>query len=316
MTPVALRPAILAAERALAAAGVSSPGTDAEYLAAHVLELPRSRLALVSTVTPAQLATLRTLVARRADRVPLQHLTGSAALGDLDLAVGPGVFVPRPETELLLAWALAQLSDADPARRPIVVDLCTGSAALALAIAHARPDVEVHAVELEPVALAWARTNAQARADAGDTPIALHAGDVTDPAVVPDLVGGVDLLVANPPYIPAAAPLEPEVLDHDPHAALFGGDDGLSVIRPMVDTIARLLRPGGGAAVEHDDTTGEATAALFTGHGGFTEVDRHRDLAGRPRFVTARAHAADDAAADRARTGNAPRRGCSIDSAP
>lgn len=202
--------------------------------------------------------------------------------------VGPGVFVPRPETELLFAWALAQLAAAGHEHPPIVVDLCTGSGALALAIAHARPDAEVHAVELDAAALNWARRNADRCAAAGDTAIAVHAYDVTDPSILTDLDGRVDVVVANPPYIPTSARLEPEVRDHDPHRALFGGADGLAVIRPMIGTIARLLRADGVAAVEHDDTNGSQTAALFTAHGGFTEVAEHPDLAGRPRFVAAR----------------------------
>lgn len=288
VTRVPLRPAVLAAEQTLQAAGVHSPRVDAESLAAHVLGVERPRLALIPMVTPEQLGEFRKLVARRAERVPLQHLTGTAAMGEIDLVVGPGVFVPRPETELLFAWALAQLEAAGHEHPPIVVDLCTGSGALALAIAHARPDAEVHAVELDPAALTWARRNADRCAAAGDTPITLHAGDVTDPSILADLDGRVDVLVANPPYIPTAARLDPEVRDHDPHRALFGGADGLDVIRPMIGTIARLLRTDGVTAVEHDDTNGAQTAALFSAPGGFTAVAEHPDLAGKPRFVAAR----------------------------
>nr|WP_221333329.1 peptide chain release factor N(5)-glutamine methyltransferase [Nocardia transvalensis] len=283
-----MRPVLVAAEETLRSAGVHSARVDAEYLAAHVLEVERSRLVLIPMVTPEQVEEFRKLVARRAERVPLQHLTGSAAMGEIDLAVGPGVFVPRPETELLFAWALAQLEAAGHEHPPIVVDLCTGSGALALAIAHARPDAEVHAVELDRDALHWTRHNAAVRAADGDTPIALRAGDVTDAAILSDLNGRVDVVVANPPYIPASARLDPEVHDHDPHLALFAGDDGLDVIRPMIGTIARLLRADGVAAVEHDDTNGSATAALFTAHGGFTAVVEHPDLAGKPRFVAVR----------------------------
>lgn len=283
-----LRPAIREAVEILAAAGVHSPQADAEYLAAHVLGVDRGRLALMPMLTPDQLEEYRKLVARRAERVPLQHLTGIAAMGEIDLAVGPGVFVPRPETELLFAWALAQLEAVGHEHQPIVVDLCTGSGALALAIAHARPDVQVHAVELDPEALAWARRNALQLADEGDTPIDLHAGDVTDPAILEKLNGRVDVVVSNPPYIPEDAELDPEVIDHDPHRALFGGPDGLSVIRPMTATIARLLRENGTVAVEHDDTNGSGVADLFTAHGGFTDIVEHPDLAGKPRFVVAR----------------------------
>ncbi|NKY89131.1 peptide chain release factor N(5)-glutamine methyltransferase [Nocardia veterana] len=283
-----LRPAILEAARSLAAAGVHSPQADAEFLAAHILEVERPRLALIPMVTTEQLERFRALVSRRADRVPLQHLTGVASMGEVDLEVGPGVFVPRPETELVFAWALAQLEAAGHGHPPIVVDLCTGSGALALAIAHARPDAVVHAVELDPVARTWARRNADRRAAQGDTPITLHAGDVTDPAVLAELNGRVDVVVANPPYIPVDAALDPEVADHDPHLALFGGPDGLSVIAPMITTIARLLRPGGVTAVEHDDSHGSQVAALFDGTGRFVDIVEHPDLTGRARFVAAR----------------------------
>ncbi|MGW5221736.1 peptide chain release factor N(5)-glutamine methyltransferase [Nocardia sp. NPDC004085] len=286
-TRVALRPAINEAVETLRTAGVHSPQADAEHLAAHVLGVQRTRLMLTPLVSPAELAAYRELVTRRAERIPLQHLTGTAVMGALDLAVGPGVFVPRPETELLYAWALAQLEALPHDHAPIVVDLCTGSGALALALAHARPDAEVHAVELDPAAQVWARRNADDRIAAGDTPITLYADDATDPALLTDLNGRVDIVVSNPPYIPEGAPLDPEVADHDPSIALFGGADGLSVIRGMIPNITRLLRPGGATAIEHDDTNGSGVAALLTATGAFTDVVEHPDLAGKPRFVAA-----------------------------
>ncbi|MGQ4619940.1 peptide chain release factor N(5)-glutamine methyltransferase [Nocardia sp. R7R-8] len=286
-TRVALRPVINEAIETLRDAGVHSPRADAEHLAAHVLGVERTRLALTPLVPPAKLAEFRALVDRRAERIPVQHLTGTAAMGALDLAVGPGVFVPRPETELLFAWALAQLEAVPHDHAPIVVDLCTGSGALALAVAHARPDAEVHAVELDPAALVWARRNADDRIAAGDTPITLYADDATDPDLLPDLNGRVDIVVSNPPYIPEGARLDPEVADHDPSIALFGGPDGLSVIRGMIPNITRLLRPGGATAIEHDDTNGSGVAALLTATGAFTDVVEHPDLAGKPRFVAA-----------------------------
>ncbi|MFD4292119.1 peptide chain release factor N(5)-glutamine methyltransferase [Rhodococcus sp. NPDC058532] len=287
MTRQPLRLAILDATRALEDAGVPSPRTDAELLAAHVVGVERGRLGLVPLVDPDVIATYRDLVAQRAKRIPLQHITGIASMGEIDLAVGQGVFVPRPETELLLAWALAVL-ESTPTRPPVVLDLCTGSGALALAIAHARPDAVVHAVELESKALAWARRNADARSARGDTPIVLHQGDVTVRTLLPDLEGGVDLIVSNPPYIPEGAPLDVEVAEHDPHSALFGGSDGLSVITPMVANIARWLRIGGALAIEHDDSNGGQVAALLRERRVFGEVAEHDDLAGKPRFVVAR----------------------------
>jgi len=281
-----LRLAIIEAVSVLEEAGVPSPRADAELLAAHLLGIERTRLGLVPLVDAAMVDAYRAMIAQRAKRIPLQYITGTSAMGEIDLAVGPGVFVPRPETELLLGWALAFL-ESYPRRSPVVLDLCTGSGALALAIAHARPDAVVHAVELEPKALAWARRNAEYRASQGDTPIVLHQGDVTDRDLLTELEGGVDVIVANPPYIPEGAELEPEVIDHDPHSALFGGPDGLSVIKPMVSNIARWLRIGGAVAVEHDDTNGAQTAELFAQRRVFGEVAEHPDLAGRPRFVVA-----------------------------
>ena len=281
-----LRLAIIEAAAELERAGVPSARVDAELLAAHLLGVERTRLGLVPLVDPAVIDEFRELVARRAERIPLQHITGSTAMGNVTLEVGPGVFVPRPETELLLAWALAQL-EASGVRAPVVLDLCTGSGALALAIAHARPDAVVHAVELEPRALAWARRNADRRSQAGDTPIHLVQGDVTDRGLLTELEGGVDLVVSNPPYIPEGAVLDPEVADHDPHSALFGGADGLSVIKPMINNIARWLRIGGAVGIEHDDTNGAQVAELFRARRVFDHVAEHPDLAGRPRFVVA-----------------------------
>lgn len=291
-----IRLAIIEAAAELERAGVPSARVDAELLAAHLLGVERTRLGLVPLVDPSVIEEYRELVARRVQRIPLQHITGSTAMGNVSLEVGPGVFVPRPETELLLAWALAHL-EASGLRAPVVLDLCTGTGALALAIAHARPDAVVHAVELQPQALAWARRNADRRRDAGDTPINLVQGDVTDRALLTELEGGVDLVVSNPPYIPEGAVLDPEVADHDPHTALFGGADGLSVIKPMISNIARWLRIGGAVGIEHDDTNGDQVAELFRARRVFDRVVEHPDLAGRPRFVVAHRVATDVEAA-------------------
>lgn len=280
-----LRLAILEAERVLSTAGVPSPRTDAELLAAHLLGVERTKLMMVPLVDPPVIEALQELVAQRAKRMPLQHLTGSAAMGGLSLSVGAGVFIPRPETELLLEWGLGALEFFD---NPTVVDLCTGSGALALSIAHARPDAAVHAVEKDPRALYWMRRNAHERSYAGDTPIHLHGGDVTDPEVLRDLDGRADLIVCNPPYVPEGTPVPPEVRNHDPHQAVFAGRDGLDVVRHVVACAARLLRPGGGIAIEHDDTHGGSVPALLRARRVFDEVEDHADLAGRPRFATAR----------------------------
>ncbi|WP_054050893.1 peptide chain release factor N(5)-glutamine methyltransferase [Alloactinosynnema sp. L-07] len=285
MTRQPLRVAILEAERLLAAAGVDSPRNDAELLAAHVLGVERGKLPMVPLVDPPVVDALGKLVARRARREPLQHLTGYAYMGAVAVSVGPGVFVPRPETELLFAWGLATL---EGTRDPVVVDFCTGSGVLALAVANARPDARVHAVDIDHSALAWARRNADARATAGDTPVRLYSGDVTDPALFTELDGRVDLVLCNPPYVPADTPVPPEVSDHDPAHAVFSGADGLDVIRSVVTAATRLLRPGGSVAIEHDDTHGESVPALLSSRRLLTDVVDHDDLAGRPRFATAR----------------------------
>lgn len=269
----------------LAASGVASPRTDAELLAAHLLGVERTKLMMVPLVDPPVVQALHDLVRRRATRVPLQHLTGNASLGTVTLSVGPGVFVPRPETELLLEWGESILEGID---KPVVVDLCTGSGALALAIANARPDAAVHAVEKDLAALSWARRNADQQAEAGDTPIQLYSGDVTDPMLFMELEGLVDLVLCNPPYVPEGTPVPPEVRDHDPYDAVFGGRDGLDVVRHVVSCAARLLRPGGGVAIEHDDTHGGSVPALLRARRVLTDVQEHADLAGRPRFATAR----------------------------
>ena len=279
-----LRLAVLEAERILTRAGVGSPRVDAEELAAYVLGVQRSRLPLVPLVDFPTIESLRKLVAERARRVPLQHLTGRATMGGVEMAVGPGVFVPRPETELLLEWGLALLHGV---AAPLVVDLCTGSGALGLAVAHARPDAEVHAVEVDPVALSWARRNADARADAGETAVRLHSGSVGDPTLLAQLDGTAHLVLCNPPYVPADAEVAPEAAYHDPPAAVFAGPDGLAVILDVVRAGARLLRAGGGIAIEHDDSQGEAVPALLAARRVLTAVTEHADLAGRPRFATA-----------------------------
>jgi release factor glutamine methyltransferase len=280
-----LRVAILEAERILAAAGVASPRNDAELLAAHVLGVERGKLPMVPLVDPPVVDALGKLVTRRARREPLQHLIGTAAMGAIDVQVGPGVFVPRPETELMFAWGLATL---EGKRNPVVVDLCTGSGVLALATANARPDAVVHAVDIDHTALAWARRNADARAAAGDTPVRLYSGDVTDPTLFSELDGQVDLVLCNPPYVPSGTAVPPEVADHDPAHAVFSGADGLDVIRSVVAAAARLLRIDGGVAIEHDDTHGESVPALLSTRRVLTDVQDHEDLAGRPRFATAR----------------------------
>ena len=276
---------LAAATRRLGDAGVESPRVDAELLLAHVLGLSRSALVILGDVGAADADRFTALVGQRADRVPLQHLTGVAAFRYLELAVGPGVFVPRPETEQLAGWALERLGGTP---EPVVVDLGAGSGALALSIAHEHPGARVTAVERDAGAIEWTRHNAAARATAGDTPVEVIAGDMTDPALLRGLDGAVDLVVSNPPYVPDGARVPREVADHDPPLALWGGPDGLDVVRGLLVTAARLLRPGAWLGIEHADQQGRALPALVRASGGWTDVEDHPDLAGRPRFTTAR----------------------------
>jgi release factor glutamine methyltransferase len=271
-----LRQVVDAAAATLAEAGVDSARTDAELLAAYAAGTDRGRLALAE-VPGDFYGRYHDLITQRANRVPLQHLIGTVAFGSVQVQVGPGVFIPRPETEALLEWALAQRLPA----QPLIVDLCTGSGALALALSRRWPAARVIAVDDSEQALAYARRNV------ADTRTEVRCADVTASGVLPELDGLVDLLVANPPYIPDGAALEPEVAEHDPPHALFGGPDGMTVIHSIVELAARWLRGGGRCAVEHDESTSAATVHAFTRTGRFGEVTARRDLAGRPRLVTA-----------------------------
>ena len=268
----------------LARAGVPSPDSDADALLAHVLGIARGRLWLVDGLTGVQREEYDALVARRCAREPLQHLVGSTGFRHVELAVGPGVFVPRPETELLAGWAIDQARrvSTDPSTTVRVVDLCTGSGAIAKAVAGEVPDAQVHAVELDERAHAWAVRNL------AGTGVDLRLGDMAE--AFPDLAGLVDVVVCNPPYVPLDAweSVAPEARDHDPHLALFSGADGLDALRVLERRAGMLLRPGGVVGAEHADVQGESVVALFAGAGRWSEVVDHRDLAGRPRFVTAR----------------------------
>jgi len=276
MTP---RAAQQAAVERLRDAGVASPEHDAAELLAHVLGTDRSRLPLVEEVPADAVERYDALVARRAAREPLQHLTGEAWFRHVRLEVGPGVFTPRPETELLAGWAVAA---AAPLAHPVVVDLCTGSGAIAKSLAHEVPHARVHAVELDEPAYRWAERNL---AGSG---VDLRQGDFA--TAFDDLAGTVDVVACNPPYVPLEAweSVAPEARDHDPHLALFSGADGLDAIRVLAVRAALLLRPGGVLGVEHADVQGESVPAVFSATGRWTDVRDHHDLAGRARFTTAR----------------------------
>ncbi len=282
----AVRPLVREAADRLSAARVDSPEHDARALAVHVLGLDRpSDLLLVDELADAQARAYLDLVARRAQRVPLQHLTGRVGFRHIELEVGPGVFVPRPETESVVQWAVDALVGV-PA--PVVADLCTGSGTIAFALANEVPGVTVHAVELDPGSLAWTRRNAANRLAAGDPEVHLHLGDAEQ--ALPELDGTLDLVASNPPYVATheADLPDPEVVEHDPGVALWAGEDGLDVVRAVERAARRLLKPGGLVVVEHSDRQGETAPALFRAAGGWYDVQDHRDLTGRDRFVTAR----------------------------
>lgn len=232
-----------------------------------------------------QRADYEALVRRRAAGEPVQHLTGSAGFRYLELVVGPGVFVPRPETELLVDTGLAAVAHRVA---PRVVDLCAGSGALGLSMAHERRDALVHLVEADPDALCYLGANARRRQEAGDPPSQVVTADATAPGLLAELAGQVDLVLSNPPYVPLGTSLPVDVAGADPDRALYGGPDGLAVVRPLIERAADLLRPGGALVIEHDDTHGEAVPELIAADGRFTTVRPHRDLSGRPRYASAR----------------------------
>jgi release factor glutamine methyltransferase len=277
------RGALREASLRLEAAGVDSPEHDAAALLAHVLGTTRAALPLADVVTDSERREFAALVERRAAREPLQHLTGSAAFRYVELAVGPGVFTPRPETELLAGWGVDRARElVAEGRAPVVLDLCTGSGAIALSLATEVPEAAVHAVELCEPAVTWAARNL------AGTGVDLRHGDMAE--AFPDLDGAVDVVLCNPPYIPLDAyeSVAEEARDHDPHEALFSGGDGLDAMRVLEVAAARLLRPGGWVGAEHADVQGRSAQAVFSATGRWRDVRDHPDLAGRDRFVTAR----------------------------
>jgi release factor glutamine methyltransferase len=276
---------IAVASARLAEAGVDSPRSDAEQIAAHVHNVPRTGLHRVpdAEFNPR----FWDEIARREAREPLQHITGHAYFRYLDLEVGPGVFVPRPETEVMTGWAIDRLREMD-VTEPLAADLGTGSGAIALAIAQEAPRSRVHAVEVDPLARAWARRNIDRCAAAAPHTagrVTLHGEDFG--CALRDLDGSVDLVVSNPPYIPWGASVPPEVGEYDPATALWGGADGMDAVKVVEQAARRLLRPGGIVAVEHGAPQGAAVYWLFAEERGWRDTRNHRDLAGRDRFVTA-----------------------------
>jgi release factor glutamine methyltransferase len=275
--------AIESATKRFEEAGIESAGADAEILASFVLGVSRGEL-LSKTITDESFSDedvlkFEELVSKRAQRFPLQHLTGYAYFRALELKVGPGVFVPRFETEVVTQIAVDALR-AIPSEEPIAVDLATGSGAIALSLATEVPNAKIYAVELSADALVFTRENFARYAPNAE----LRQGDLADAFV--DLDGQVDVLISNPPYIPdEMIPIYPEVHLHDPSLALYGGTDGLDLIRKVDASARRLLRPGGSLIIEHADMQGKAVQELLLAS-GWRNVATHKDLAGRDRATT------------------------------
>lgn len=288
------REALRDATERLRAAGVPSPEWDARLLAAHLIHCGHMDIPLNEAPMPGFDVAYGALVGRREAREPLQHILGVAWFGALELEVGPGVFIPRPETEVLADWGVKSLqrfnsgkmTKLDP-QSPRVVDLCAGSGALALYVAHYVPQAQVWAVELADAALAYTRRNAATASRGGAGSVNVVQGDVTDAEILSELHGTVDLVLTNPPYVPETPDLDPEVYQ-DPHDAVFGGADGMETINAMIPTIAALLRPGGRVGIEHDDETSQQVQGALRAHGGFTDIEVLKDLTGTARFVTAK----------------------------
>lgn len=278
-----VRAELAAATAELAAAGIGPARVEAELLLAHLLGGGRASVLTTPSVSPDQAGRLRELVRRRATGIPLQHLTGTAPFRYLELAVGPGVFVPRPETELLVELAASCLLPG-----ATVVDLGAGSGAIALSVAKEFPVARVIAVERSEAALRWLRRNAADRQAAGDRPVEVVAADLRAPDLLADLAGTVAVVLANPPYVPESVrgQLPPEVA-HDPDEAVFAGADGLALMPALIGLAARLLRPGGFLGIEHDESQPAALRRLLAASGCWRDVTGRPDLTGRPRFSTA-----------------------------
>lgn len=260
----------------LAAAGSPSPGPEARTIVAHVLGVEPSRLILIDEVTAEQQAAIGRLGDRRAAGEPVQHLTGEAWFRHERLEVGPGVFIPRPETEVMVGWALKHLARLESRR---VVELCAGSGAISAALGGELGGLEQYAVELDPTAFRYLTRNLEGRG------VELVLGDMA--MALPELDGTVDMVIVNPPYVPERLrPFLPnDVVDHDPQLALFSGADGLDAMQTVVRAANRLLRRGGLLVTEHDDSHQPAVLELF-GQAGYCDVVAHTDMTGRPRFVT------------------------------
>jgi release factor glutamine methyltransferase len=269
----------------LCESGVPTPEADADLLIGHVLGCSRGEVQAKALIAAPLDAEQRMMIAesieRRATREPVQHITGLAPFRSLELEVGPGVFVPRPETEQVVQYAIDALS-AVASPQPLAVDLGSGSGAIALALAVEVPHASVVAVENSPAAFVWTTRNVRRW---GDDRVRCVFADLAD--ALPELDGAVDVVASNPPYIPRdAVPRDPEVRLFDPSHALYGGEDGLDAVRAVSTTARRLLRPGGTLVLEHGELQAADIAALLRAD-GWSAIAHHRDLLGRDRATTA-----------------------------
>lgn len=301
-----IRDILVDAQHRLSNAGIDSAATESAELLAHVLAVPRNRLFMQDTVDEDDRISFERLMAKRLNRIPLQHIMGTAAFRRIELEVGPGVFIPRPESELVAEAAIRFLNELT---NPIAVDLCTGSGAIAISLAIEVPGTRVIGIELSPDAYPWLEQNI--RKFDPVVPVEVHQIDATDYSaeVFVGLSGKCDVVTCNPPYIPVdMVPRDPEVRIHEPAMALYGGADGLEVIRGIAKTAALLLKPGGLLVVEHADVQGpdagemsvvsvlrgvqldEELATYIPGVPGdllFSEVSDRQDFNQRPRFTVA-----------------------------
>lgn len=280
------------AERLLADADVPGPAPDSTALLAHAWGIDPSELArkrLLGETVPLEVTQdYARLVEERRQRIPLQHLIGTAAFRHIELQVGPGVFVPRPETELLVTEVLEELDRQQNTATPFVIDLCSGSGAIALSLAVEHPQLRILGVERETEALAWSQKNLR-RLDLGDSTVELVPGDATTFADEnPDLRGSADVVASNPPYVPdAAVPRDPEVRDHDPGAALYGGSTGLEIPGLIIIEAEKLLRPGGFFIMEHSEEQGPTVRELITSTASLRQAATYPDYTRRDRYTVA-----------------------------
>ncbi len=284
--PLTLRAQLEAATESLAAAGIATPRVDAEWLLAGVLGKARfaAQLDLDLALSEALAVRYAVAIARRAKREPLQQILGWEAFRGLGVRVTGDVLVPRPETELLVEWAL-ELLPPPSGRRRLAVDLGTGSGCIACALASERADLDVLAVDVSLAAAAIAHGNALALGLARR--VRVVAGALLDAVAT----GLADLVVSNPPYLPSALvpTLEPEVWRYEPRIALDGGPDGLTVMRSLVAAARRVLSPAGAVVLETAGGGQVADVAALLRATGFADVAVRADLAGVDRFVAGRA---------------------------